>query len=44
MDDAFRIGWPELKAIAIAVVIISVWAVVRYRWFELGSPAGPRPR
>jgi len=31
VEEGFRIGLPELKAIFLAVAIISIWAAIRYR-------------
>lgn len=28
--EPFRFGWPEAKAVALAVAIIGTWAVIRY--------------
>jgi len=28
--EPFRFGWPEAKAVALAVAIIGTWAAIRY--------------
>jgi hypothetical protein len=31
VEQGFRMGWPEIKAVSLAISIISVWAAIRYR-------------